>query len=161
AGQRLPFRRRLLWRIADRLIFSRVRARLGGRLEFAISGAAALPREAAELVDGLGIQVYEGYGLTEASPVVSANVPGQRRLDSGGRPLPAVRVASDTSVGGGVDPREGEIVVRGPNVTRGYHNRGEETRAVLGDDGALRTGDLGYLDEDGYLYVTGRLKEQY
>jgi long-chain acyl-CoA synthetase len=76
-----------------------------------------------------------------------------------GRPLPGVRVAIDTSVTG--DPRHGEIVVSGPNVTRGYHNRRQETRAALTAEGALRTGDIGYLDEDGYLHVTGRIKEQY
>src|SRR5581483_979367 len=96
-----------------------IRARVGGRLEFAISGAAALPKEVAELVDGLGIQVYEGYGLTEASPMVTANVPGHRKLGSVGRPLPGVRVEIDTMPAG--DGREGEIVVYGPNVMRGYH----------------------------------------
>jgi long-chain acyl-CoA synthetase len=161
AGRSLGLPQGVVWRLADRLIFSKVRARVGGRLEFAISGAAALPREVAELVDGLGIQVYEGYGLTETSPVVSANIPGHRKLGSVGRPLPGVQVTIDTATTG--DPRQGEIVVRGPNVTRGYYNRREETRAVLAADGsgALRTGDIGYLDDDGYLYVTGRIKEQY
>jgi long-chain acyl-CoA synthetase len=159
AGERLSWSERLLWRLADRVVFSRVRSRVGGRLEFAISGAAALPKEVGEMVDGLGIQVYEGYGLTETSPIVSANVPGQRKLGSVGRPLPGVRVVIDTTAAG--DARQGEIVVYGPNVMRGYHNRPEESRAVLAADGGLRTGDVGYLDDDGYLYVTGRIKEQY
>lgn len=158
-GGRLSWSERLLWRLADRLVFRRVRARVGGRLEFAISGAAALPREVGEMVDGLGIQVYEGYGLTETSPIVSANIPGHRKLGSVGRPLPGVRVVIDRTVTG--NGPEGEIVVYGPNVMRGYHNRVDETRAVLGKDGGLRTGDVGYLDEDGYLYITGRIKEQY
>jgi long-chain acyl-CoA synthetase len=159
AGGRLSWTERLVWRLADRLVFSRVRGRVGGRLEFAISGAASLPREVGEMVDGLGIEIYEGYGLTETSPIVSANVPGHRKLGSVGRPLPGVRVAIDRVVTG--DDREGEIVVYGPNVMRGYHNRPEESRAALGADGGLRTGDVGYLDEDGYLYITGRIKEQY
>jgi len=158
-GRRLPLHQRALCWLADRLVFTRVRARVGGRLEFAISGAAALPKEVAELVDGLGIQVYEGYGLTEASPMVTANVPGQRKLGSVGRPLPGVRVEIDAPPTG--DGREGEIVVYGPNVMRGYHGRPAETGAVLTADGGLRTGDLGYRDEDGYLYITGRIKEQY
>ena len=158
-GQRLSFTERLLRRLADGLIFSRIRQRVGGQLEFAISGAAALPREVAEMVDGLGIPVYEGYGLTEASPIVSANVPGHRKLGSVGRPLPDVRVEIDRSVTGA--GQDGEIVVYGPNVMRGYHGRPDETRAVLTEAGGLRTGDLGRLDEDGYLYVTGRIKEQY
>ena len=159
SGGSLAWSERLLCRVADRLVFRRVRARVGGRLEFAICGAAALPKEVAEMVDGLGIEVYEGYGLTETSPIVSANVPGHRKLGSVGRPLPGVRVVIDRRSSS--DGREGEIIVYGPNVMRGYHNRPEETRAVLGEDGGLRTGDIGYLDEDGYLYVTGRIKEQY
>jgi long-chain acyl-CoA synthetase len=163
-GRRLPLHQRLLWWLADRLVFARVRARVGGRLEFAISGAAALPKEVAELVDGLGIRVYEGYGLTEASPIVAANVPGHRKFGSVGRPLPGVRVVIDTAPRGDVpasDGPEGEIVVYGPNVMRGYHGRADDSRAVLTDDGGLRTGDMGFLDDDGYLHITGRIKEQY
>jgi long-chain acyl-CoA synthetase len=161
---RLALHQRFLWWLADRLVFARVRARVGGRLEFAISGAAALPKEVAEVVDGLGIQVYEGYGLTEASPIVTANVPGHRKLGSVGRPLPGVHVVIDRAVAGvGSDGErsEGEIVVYGPNVMRGYHGRPDESQAAFTGDGGLRTGDLGYLDEDGYLFITGRIKEQY
>jgi long-chain acyl-CoA synthetase len=151
---------RLILALADRLVFAKLRARFGGRLRFAVSGAAALAREAAELMDALGITVYEGYGLTETSPVVTANVPGARKLGSVGRPLPGVRVVIDRSVAAG-HPDHGEIVVYGPNVMQGYHNRPDETRAMFTADGGLRTGDLGYLDGDGYLTITGRLKEQY
>jgi long-chain acyl-CoA synthetase len=159
AGERLTWFERCLRLLADRVIFSRVRRRVGGRLEFAISGAAALPKQIAEMVDALGIPVYEGYGLTEASPIVSANVPGHRKFGSVGRPLPGVRVEIDRT-GTGDDPN-GEIVVYGPNVTRGYHGRPEDRRALLTEAGGLRTGDVGQLDDDGYLYVTGRIKEQY
>jgi long-chain acyl-CoA synthetase len=159
AGERLGAGARLLLALADRLVFSRVRARFGGRLRFAVSGAAALAREAAELMDALGITIFEGYGLTEASPVVTANVPGARKLGTVGRPLPGVRVVIDESAG--TAPGQGEVVVYGPNVMQGYHNRPEETRAVLTADGGLRTGDLGTLDADQYLTITGRIKEQY
>jgi len=150
---------RLVLFLADKLIFTEVRARFGGRLKFAISGAASLAREVAELIDAIGIAVYEGYGLTETSPIVAANVPGHRKMGSVGRVLPGVRVAIDGALTG--DPRQGEIVVYGPNVMRGYHRRDDETRAVLSADGGLKTGDVGYLDDDGYLFITGRFKEQY
>jgi long-chain acyl-CoA synthetase len=150
-------------------VFVRARARVGGQLQFAISGAAALGLEVAELIDGIGITVYEGYGLTEASPIVAANVPGQRKLGSVGRPLPGVHVTIDraavsnaaTGSRGDGDGGDGEIVVYGPNVMRGYHDRPADNRAARTPDGGLRTGDVGYLDADGYLYVTGRIKEQY
>jgi long-chain acyl-CoA synthetase len=158
AGQHLSWLQSLLWKVADQLVFAKVRRRVGGRLQFAISGAAGLPKVVAEMVDGLGIQLYEGYGLTEASPIVSANVPGHRKLGSVGRPIPGVRVEIDTTTTG--DVRQGEVVVYGPNVMRGYHGA-DASHAGVTESGALRTGDLGYLDEDGYLYITGRLKEQY
>ena len=166
AGEELGLAERLSLALADRLVFVRARARVGGRLQFAISGAAALDREVAELIDGIGINIYEGYGLTETSPIVTANVPGHRKLGSVGRPIPGVRVvidraapASDTAVGS--NDTDGEIVVYGPNVMRGYHDRTAESQAARTPDGGLRTGDLGHLDADGYLYVTGRIKEQY
>jgi long-chain acyl-CoA synthetase len=158
-GASLSLGERLIFRLADRLILSKVRKRLGGRLRYAVSGAAALPKEVAEFVDGIGVSVYEGYGLTETSPVISTNIPGQRKLGSVGKPLPGVQVTIDRSVLGHF--RYGEIVVSGPNVMSGYHNRREETSAVLNGEGELRTGDIGYLDDDGYLFITGRIKEQY
>ena len=145
--------------LADKIIFSKIRQKFGGRLKFAISGSAALSREVAEFIDALGIQVYEGYGLTETSPTATANYPGSRKIGSVGKAIPGCEIVIDTSVTG--DPKHGEILIYGPNVMRGYHNRAEENRAVLMDDGGFRSGDMGYLDEDGYLYITGRIKEQY
>jgi long-chain acyl-CoA synthetase len=145
--------------LADRLIFAKVRARFGGRLKWVVSGSAALNKEVAEFIDALGIAVYEGYGLTETSPVATTNTPSARKIGSVGRALPGVRIEIDTSVT--ADPTIGEIVIHGPNVMRGYHNRPEENAKVFTADGGLRSGDLGYMDRDGYLYVTGRLKEQY
>ncbi len=149
---------RVLALAANVLIFSRIRARFGGRLRFAICGAAALPRATAEFVDAVGIAVYEGYGLTECSPIVTANTPGQCKLGSAGKPLPGVRVVIDMSVTG--NPESGEIVVYGENVMQGYHEK-EDNQRIFAAGHGLRTGDLGYLDADNYLYVTGRIKEQY
>jgi long-chain acyl-CoA synthetase len=162
-GEALGLADRLVLALCDRLVFHKIRARFGGRLHFAVSGAAALAREVAEFVEALGIDVYEGYGLTETSPVVSANVPGCKRLGSVGRPIPGVRVTIDPAASAQADDRarDGEIVVYGPNVMVGYYNRPEESRAMLAADGGLRTGDLGYLDGDGFLFITGRIKELY
>ena len=145
--------------VADRLIFSRVREKFGGRLKYAISASAALSLDVAEFIDALGVEVYEGYGLTETSPIVSANWPGARKLGSVGKPVPGVRVELDVSASD--EPGRGEILVYGPNVMKGYHARPEENEKALLPGGGFRTGDVGYLDEDGYLYVTGRIKEQY
>jgi long-chain acyl-CoA synthetase len=160
SGLPLSARGKLVLKSADRLIFSKIRARFGGRLRFAICGAAALPRETGEFVDSIGIDVFEGYGLTECSPIVSANTPHARKLGSAGRPLPGVRVVIEKSTKDG-ESRSGEIIVYGENVMRGYYRRDDENRRVLTADGGLRTGDLGYLDSDGFLFVTGRIKEQY
>lgn len=144
----------------DRLVFSKVRERFGGRLKYAISGGAALNPEVGEFIDCLGIEVYEGYGLTETSPICTANRPGLRKIGSIGKPLPDVRVEIDETVledGSG----EGELVIHGPNVMKGYNNLPEETAQVITEDGGFRTGDRGRMDEDGFFYITGRIKEQY
>ena len=158
-GESLTLGEGLALAAADKLIFSKVRGRFGGRLRFSVSGSAALAREVAEFVDALGISVYEGYGLTEASPVVSANCPDATRIGTVGRALPRVRIEIDRVVTG--DEKNGEIVVYGDNVMKGYHHREEEERQMRTADGGLRTGDMGYVDEDGYLHITGRIKEQY
>jgi long-chain acyl-CoA synthetase len=148
--------------VFDRLVFDRVRARFGGKLRYAFSGGAALSREVAEFIDDLGILVYEGYGLTETSPIVACNFPGNRKIGSVGKPIPGVRVEIDTAVTD--DPKHGEIVVFGHCVMQGYYGLEEETAAVFVErDGerGLRTGDMGYLDGDGFLHISGRIKEQY
>ena len=143
----------------DRVVFSKVRSVLGGRLKYAFSGGAALSKEVAEFIDNLHITVYEGYGLSETSPIITANYPGAQRIGSVGKPIPGVRVVIDTNVEGG-DPDVGEIINYGPNTMMGYFNRPEETARVMTADGGFRTGDLGRM-EDGFLYITGRVKEQY
>lgn len=146
----------------DKMVFEKIRARFGGRLRYAISGGAALSREVAELIDNLGVLVYEGYGLSETSPIVSANYPGARKMGSVGKVIPGVEVEIDTSVTG--DPKNGEIVVYGHNVMQGYYNLPEENAKVFVErDGkrGFRTGDMGYIDGEGFLHITGRIKEQY
>ncbi|HZU83339.1 MAG TPA: long-chain fatty acid--CoA ligase [Polyangiaceae bacterium] len=168
AGERLTLRELALLRFVDRTVFEKVRARLGGRLRHAASGGAALSKHVAEFIDAVGIQVFEGYGLTETSPVATTNVPGARKFGSVGRPIPGVRVEIDVSAtdgsradGDAQDRREGEIVVYGHNVMQGYLKRPDENAAVFTHDGGFRTGDMGYLDAHGFLFITGRIKEQY
>ena len=148
-------------RIYDKVIFSKVRERFGGRLRYAVSGGAALSPEVGDFIDKLGIFVCEGYGLTETSPIVSTNHPAARKLGSVGQPIEGVEVIIDSSVVEDSDSTDGEIVVRGPNVMQGYHNLPDETAEVMSAERDFRTGDLGRLDDDGFLYITGRIKEQY
>ena len=148
--------------IFDSLVFSKVRDRFGGRLKYAFSGGAALSRDVAEFIDNLGIMVYEGYGLTETSPIATANSPSGRKIGSVGRAIPGIRIEIDTEVTG--DPKHGEIIIFGHNVMMGYHGLEEENKKVLVErDGerGFRSGDMGYLDGDGYVYISGRIKEQY
>jgi long-chain acyl-CoA synthetase len=141
------------------LVFSKVREGFGGRLKYSISGGAAINVEVAQFISSLGMTVYEGYGLTETSPVSSGNWPGSRRLGSVGREIPGVRIEIDTDVTG--DSVIGEIVIHGPNVMMGYYNLPDENEKVLTADHGFRSGDLGYKDEDGFIFIRGRIKEQY
>lgn len=150
-GERLTIGEKVMLLLADKLVFSKIRKKFGGKLRFAIAGGAKLETEVARFIDGLGIEVHEGYGLTETSPIVSANSPRSRRMSSVGKPVPGVRIEISAA---------GEILVRGPNVMAGYHGLPEETAAVFTADGAFRTGDMGRID-DGFLFITGRIKEQY
>jgi long-chain acyl-CoA synthetase len=146
-------------KLFDRVVMSKVRARFGGNLKYAISGGAAIPQEVANFIDALGINVYEGYGLSETSPIATANWPGSRILGSVGRAIPGIRIEIDKAIS--ADPRDGEIIVYGHNIMQGYHNLPEKTAEVMTDDDGFRTGDLGHVDDEGFLFVTGRVKEQY
>ncbi len=132
-----------------KLLFKKVHQAFGGKLKYMVSGGAKLPLETAKFFNRLGFVVLEGYGLTETSPIVSFNPPNRIKLGSVGLPIEGVEVNVT---------EDGEILVKGPNVMQGYYKKKEETeRALRG--GWLLTGDLGYLDEEGYLYITGRKKE--
>lgn len=157
-GEPLTVAERISLPLAKKLVFSKIVARFGGRLRFAFSGAAALSRDVAEFVDNLGIEVYEGYGMTESSGCTTSNRPGASRLGSVGKPIPGVDVKIDHDAPG-AGPGEGEIVIYGTGVMAGYHHLDHATRESLTPDGGLRTGDLGRIDEEGFLYVTGRVKE--
>ena len=137
------------WKIANRLVFSKVRAGMGGKAREFISGGAPLGRELAEWFADIGIQIHEGYGLTETSPVIAVNNPKDHKLGTVGKPLSnvEVRIADD-----------GEVLVRGPSVFQGYWKRPEETEAAF-VDGWFKTGDIGNLDSEGYLSVTDRKKD--
>jgi len=147
--------------IFDRLVFSKIRDLLGGNLRYAFSGGAAISKEVAEFIDSMGITVYEGYGLSETSPIATANFPGSRRIGSVGRAIPGVEIIIDVGAVDGAEGDQGEILIKGPNVMQGYHNLPEKTEEVMREDGAFRSGDLGRIDDDGFLYITGRIKEQY
>jgi long-chain acyl-CoA synthetase len=153
----LPSGLRLKHALAERLVFSKVREQLGGRVHMLISGAAPLSKDIAEFFYAIGLPVYEGYGLTETSPVVAVNRPGSTKLGTVGKVIPRVEVKlSDEEIDS--EGRVGrEILVRGPSVTRGYYHLEEVNRSAF-VDGWLRTGDLGTFDSDGYLSITGRKK---
>ncbi len=144
----------------DSVVFSKIRERFGGRLRYAFSGGAALSPEVARFIDNMHITVYEGYGLTETSPIATTNRPGARRIGSVGKPLPGVEIVLEP-VEGYPEPNVGEVCVRGPNVMQGYHNLPDKTAEVIDDDGTFHTGDLGRIDDDGFLWIIGRVKEQY
>lgn len=149
-NEKIPAVLGLKHKLADKLIFSKMRAALGGRIRLLVSGGAALPEELALIYIGAGLPIVQGYGLTETSPVITAGIVEQNRVGTVGKPINnvEVRIAAD-----------GEIETRGPNVMQGYYNKPQETRAVFTDDGWFKTGDIGTLDEDGFLRITDRKKE--
>ena len=151
-----------LW---DKLVWSKVRARFGGNIRFCMSGAAALSPDVAAFIQMVGFNCYEGYGLTETSPLVSANGwsgAGTSRLNTVVKVANGVKVTIDTDAWDDPErPDEGEIVVTGPNVMMGYWNNEEATKEVIIEPGTFRTGDLGKLTPDGYLSITGRVKSQF
>lgn len=140
---------KLEWYLADKLVYSKIRQGTGGKLRLIFSGGAPLAKELAEFFWAVGVPLYQGYGLTETAPVLTSNYPASR-MGSSGKPIPNVelRIAPD-----------GEILAKGPCVMQGYYKNPEATREVLTADGWFSTGDIGYLDQDNYLFITDRKKD--
>lgn len=159
AGRRSRATDLAVW-LADKAVFAKIRARFGGRLRGAMTGSAAMGKEVSHFFFDIGIPLWDAYGMTETSPGITLNCPAAYRSGSVGKPMERVRVEIDR---GAVEDgaADGEIVVHGPNVMKGYHGKLAATAAVMTPDGGLRTGDRGRFDEDGFLFITGRIKEQF
>ncbi|TAM67236.1 long-chain fatty acid--CoA ligase [Mycobacterium sp.] len=152
AGKQPSWASSLAYRVADRLVFSTIRERFGGRLRFFVSAAAALDRDVAQWFDAVGIVVLEGYGLTETAAASFINRPNAYRFGTVGRPFPATeaKIADD-----------GEILLRGPGLMTAYHDLPDATAEALAPDGWFRTGDVGEIDADGFLRITDRKKDMF
>jgi long-chain acyl-CoA synthetase len=150
AGKPVPATLAAKYAVASRLVFSKLHARMGGRIRVLVSGSAPLSPRIAEFFAAAGLPIQEGYGLTESSAANFVNRPGRLKIGTVGLPLGDLEVRIDS---------DGEVLLRGTPIMRGYHNLPEETAAALTEDGFLRTGDIGELDADGYLRITDRKKD--
>jgi long-chain acyl-CoA synthetase len=149
-GRRDSFWLGMQMKVADRLVFSKIRARTGGRVRYFVSGGAPLSREIGEFFYAMGMLILEGYGLTETAPLLTINRPEDFKFGTVGKPVAETQIQ--------IDPATGEILARGPQVMKGYLNEPEETAKVIDADGWFHTGDIGELDEIGRVLITDRLK---
>lgn len=138
--------------IANDLVYSKIRQLFSENFAGMVSGGAPLSEDVFRFMNAIGLVCVQGYGLTETSPVITVQTPGEMRAGSSGKPLPGVEI----KIAG-----DGEILVKGPNVMKGYYKKEERTREAMTDDGWFRTGDVGKIDEDGYLYITDRKKSMF
>jgi long-chain acyl-CoA synthetase len=150
AGRPVPPWQKAELTVADRLVFSKIRARLGGNLEYLVSGSAALSPQIAEWFAAAGLPILEGYGLTETTGASFVNRPGAIKIGTVGRPFPGTQVKL---------AEDGEILLRGPGIMRGYHNLPDQTAEVIDPEGWFSTGDIGEIDADGFLKITDRKKD--
>ncbi len=146
----LPFPLSMKHRLAAALVFKKIKGAVGGRLKFATSGGAPLPKELGEFFFALGIKIIEGYGLTETSPVLTVNPPDKFKFGTVGKPIPGceIKIATD-----------GEVLARGPMIMKGYYKKPEATKEVIDENGWFHTGDIGFIDNEGYLHITDRKKD--
>ena len=150
AAQEPPGSLKLKYKIADKLVFKKIKENIGGRLKYFVSGGAPLAQEINEFFHALGITILEGYGLTETSPVLTTNTPESFKFGTVGKPVPNVEIKI---------AEDGEILARGPNIMTGYFNKPDATAEALDAEGYFHTGDIGILDEDGFLKITDRKKD--
>ena len=145
-----PFFLEMQKNLADKLVFAKIREALGGRLKFTASGGGPLSKELGEIFYAMGIKIIEGYGLTETSPIVTVNPPMRPKYGSIGKPIPGaqLKIAED-----------GEVLIKGPMVMKGYYNKPEATKEAIGEDGWFHSGDIGQVDEEGYFFITDRKKD--
>jgi len=147
--ERIPISLKIKHALAHKLVFSTILEKTGGQIWFFVSGGAPLPKDIGEFFHAVGLNVFEGYGLTETSPVLACNYFDHVKFGTVGPPIPGVEIKI---------AEDGEILAKGPNIMKGYYNKEAETREVF-SDGWFHTGDIGYLDEEGFLVITDRKKD--